>query len=450
MEDTICAPATAPVNAAIALIRISGPDSVKILRAIFSHPERIGDRYAAYGSILDSSRVIDDVVATVFISPRSFTGEDVVEISCHGNGIIVNRIIRLLIEKGCRMAGPGEFSQRAFLNGRIDLTAAEAINHIITARSDWEVDAALNQAHGSLKRVLDRLREEAVTLRADIEAGIDFSQENIEFVTMKESLERLRGITDDLFDLQRRMTISGRMSRGIDMAVAGRPNVGKSSILNMIVNEERAIVSDLPGTTRDMIRESVMLGGIPVNIIDTAGINETEDRIERIGIERTLRKISDTSLVLMVLDASAGILPGDREIIGRLDDKKVIFLLNKSDLVEKNIIVSMRKELGPFALSFSAKEGIGLAELEETVGEIMDNEYIESRSAFVADLRTEGLIRQALAAAEEGLYLMDNGEALEIIASVLNEMITSLGEITGEITPDDMLGSIFNRFCIGK
>jgi tRNA modification GTPase len=429
---------------------MSGPESIGIIRSIFSHPDRIGDRHAAYGSILDGSRVIDDVVATIFMAPRSFTGEDVVEISCHGNGIIVNRIITLLIDKGCRMAGPGEFSQRAFLNGRMDLTAAEAINHIITARSDWEVDAALNQAHGSLKRVLDRLREQAVTLRADIEAGIDFSQEDIEFVSREESLERLRGIYEDLFELQRRMKVSGRMSRGIDMAVAGRPNVGKSSILNMIVNEERAIVSDLPGTTRDMIRESVMLGGIPVNIVDTAGINETEDHIEKIGIERTLRMISDTSLVLMVLDASAGILPGDREIIDSLKDKKVIFLLNKSDLVQSDSLVSMEKELGPFALSFSAKQGTGLAELEDKVGELLGDEYLESRSAFVADLRTEGLIREALSASEEGLRLLENREAPEITASVLNEMITSLGEITGEITPDDLLGSIFNRFCIGK
>ncbi|MCL1833369.1 MAG: tRNA uridine-5-carboxymethylaminomethyl(34) synthesis GTPase MnmE, partial [Leptospirales bacterium] len=317
-NDTICALASAPVNSSLAIIRISGSESYRAACSFFSSKDKINNRAAVYGSITEGGEIIDDVILIYYKSPSSFTGEDMAEIFCHGNHLIIGRILRLLYRHGIRAAEPGEFSKRAFLNGKIDLTKAEAINALINAQSDWEIKASINQMHGSLRDVIDKLRNNIIMLKGDIEAGIDFSDQDIEFVSGTESLDIVNDILDSLIDLQRRCNIGNRTARGIDVVLTGRPNVGKSSLLNLILNEERAIVSHIPGTTRDLIRESIQIGGVRVNLTDTAGLGVPGDDIERMGVELSRKNIAAASLVLMVVDASCGITDEDRDIISTL------------------------------------------------------------------------------------------------------------------------------------
>jgi tRNA modification GTPase len=451
LDDTICAPATAPVHSSIALIRISGPDTLRAVSAIFSNPVRLSPRLAVFGSILDKGEIVDDVVVVYYKSPASFTGEDMAEIGCHGNPVIVNRILALLLRGGARMAGPGEFSKRAFLHGKMDLTAAEAINHIVRARSDWEIQAAIRQMHGSLRTLVTAIREDLIRLRADIECGIDFSEEEIEFVTAAQTRGQVDAIGKSLEDMLRRCRMGNRLSGGIDVPIVGKPNVGKSSILNLILNTERAIVSDIPGTTRDMIRESVRIGGIELNLYDTAEIDDTENAIEKKGIEFSRRKIESSPLVVIVLDATTGIQDADRAVIEHAAGRRRIYLVNKADLAGDEKVSSVIAELGEAeTLSFSAFTGRGLAEFESLVTSLIRNEFAEMRDAFVADVRIISLLENALVHTRQTEELLSNEEPLEIIAFSIQEMLDTLGEITGEITPDDVLSSIFDRFCIGK
>ncbi len=450
LEDTICAPATAPVNASLSIIRISGPLSRETAFSVFSRPGTIKDRHAAYGSIVYEGKVVDDVVLVYYQSPASFTGEEMVEIFCHGNPLIVSRIIRVLFKLGVRMAEPGEFSKRAFLNGKMDLTEAEAINTLINAGSDWEIDASIKQMHGSLKTAIDSLKDDLILLKADIEAGIDFTDQDIVFISYEQALEKLKSVRQGIESILRRCSVGARVSQGINVTLAGRPNVGKSSLLNLILNEERAIVSDIAGTTRDLIRETVQIGGVRINLTDTAGIGITGDEIERMGIERSRKSIAESSLVLVVIDAVAGITEEDSEIIEKTADKKRIFILNKKDLVSPDEIEKIENSSGFNFVHISAKSGDGFRELEERIAAVISAEFVDYDNSFIADQRILDILERSVETAVrvESIFKMD--EPPEIAAFELNELIETLSGITGEISPDDILGSIFCRFCIGK
>ncbi len=449
-EDTICAPASAPVNSSLAIIRISGPESYGAACSFFSYPERIKHRNAAYGSITDGNGIVDDVILVYYKSPSSFTGEDMVEIFCHGNHLVVGNILRLLYKMNIRIAQPGEFSKRAFLNGKMDLTEAEAINSLINARSDWEIKASIDQMHGSLKRVIDKLRDDVIILKADIEAGIDFTDQDIEFVSNAASLVIVKEISAALVDLRGRCAVGNRAARGIDVTLAGRPNVGKSSLLNLILNEERAIVSDIPGTTRDLIKESVQIGGVRINLTDTAGLGVPGDDIERIGIERSRKNIGAASLVLMVVDGVSGVTEEDKVIISGLSGKKVIYVLNKIDItgIERKDIIS--GETGLSFIPVSAKTGTGFKELEREIADVIAGEFVDFSDSFLADERIISIIDSSVEIVERTAQLLEQKEPVEIIAFELDELIQKLSDVTGEITTEDILGSIFSRFCIGK
>ena len=449
-EDTICAPATAPVNSALAIIRVSGPESYRAASSLFSKPGKIRHRSAAYGSIISGGEVIDDVILVYYEAPSSFTGEEMVEIFCHGNPIVVSRIIKLFFSEGVRAARPGEFSKRAFLNGKMDLTEAEAVNSLINSRSDWEIRASIEQMHGSMTRVVDSIRSDVITLKADIEAGIDFTDQDIEFVSYEEGIGLASGIRGNLSGFLDRCSTGEKASRGLDVILAGRPNVGKSSLLNLILNEERAIVSDIPGTTRDLIRETVQIGGIRINLTDTAGIASPGDDIERMGIERTRRKIADASLIIAVIDAVAGLTREDRDIIDSFRDKKIIYVLNKIDLVESERVSGIVRDTGIDFIPVSAKHGTGFSELEKAVSEIINGEFVDFKNSFLADTRITGILADSIAIIDRVIELFSRKELPEIIAFELNELAEKLSEITGEISADDVLGSIFSRFCIGK
>jgi tRNA modification GTPase len=403
-----------------------------------------------YGSIFDGDKLLDDAVVIFYKSPSSFTGEDMAEIFCHGNPIIVNRIIKLLIRRGIRIAEPGEFTKRAFLNGKLDLTEAEAINHIVRARSEWEIDAAVRQMHGSLKERVSEVRDMLVELKADIECGIDFAEEDIEFVTGSEAIGRVEKIGAILSDVLMRCRLGERVSHGIDVPIVGKPNVGKSSILNLILNSERAIVSDIPGTTRDLIRETVQIGGIVVNLFDTAGIGPPGSEIEKIGIELSHKKIDTASIVIMVLDAAGGITPDDEKIIRRIADRQKLFLANKIDLVPDRSVGKLEEIAGMKVIPFSAKTGEGMKELEEAISDRLKTEFVEINNLFISDMRVINLLDHAIAESVAIRELLSNGEPAEIVAFGMQGLLDGLSEITGEISPDDVLNSIFSRFCIGK
>ena len=446
-EDTICAPATPPVNAPIAIIRVSGPDSFAAAERIFSGARAVKPREAVYGFITDGDEKIDDVILIYYRSPASYTGEDMLEIFSHGNPIIVRRIMQLLMTLNIRAAGPGEFSKRAFLNNKMDLTEAEAVNQIILGKTQWEISAAIEQMHGSLRGAIDNVREKIVLLKADIEALIDFSDQDIDFADTGEFAGRAASVKEDITDILRRCRAGGRISSGFDLSIAGKPNVGKSSIFNLMLNKERAIVSDIAGTTRDVIRESIIIEGIQLNLHDTAGIRESKDEIERAGVSLSKKNIDSASIVLVVIDAVSGIDKRDTEILRTVEGKNYIVLINKTDAASEENIRAVENEIKP-ALRFSAKTGVGLKELEERIASVFKNEFVTLKDCFVADIRVIKLLEDSLAGMES--VIESAAEQGDITAFELQLVIDKLGEITGEISPDEVLDSIFSRFCVGK
>ncbi len=449
-DDTICAPSTTPINSPIAVIRISGPDTLRAVNLIFDRAKDIHPRSAVYGSIIDNNEIVDDVILIFYKSPESYTGEDVAEIHCHGNPLIVHRIINLLNKLGIRLAEPGEFSKRSFLNGKIDLTEAEAINHIIRARSEWEIEAAIKQMHGSLRDTIHNIRDRLILLKADVECGIDFVDEDIEFVTSTEAEKQLDEVRELLEEVFRRCKIGEKMTYGIDVPIVGKPNVGKSSILNLILNSERAIVSSIPGTTRDLIKEVIQFAGMQVNLIDTAGIGIPVDEIEEKGIELSHRKIRDASIVIMVMDATSEIGEADLEILRIMEDKIKLFVVNKIDLISGNEVRDIAAQIDERVIPFSAKTGEGLEELEKEMSDIIRSEFIEYRNSFISDLRVLSILENSLNQVDGIKSLVLNDQPPEIVAFEMQSLIDNLSDITGEITPDNVLDSIFSRFCIGK
>lgn len=449
-EDTICAPATPSVNSSIAIIRISGPDTRRAIDAHFSHGDGLKPRHAHYGSLLDRGAQVDDVIVIYYPAPNSYTGEEMAEIFCHGNQIIVKKIIMLLNDRGVRMAEPGEFTRRAFLNGKIDLTEAEAINHIIIAKSEWEIETSLRQMHGSLRNVIMSIRTSITGFKADIEAGIDFTDEDIEFVTPDQALKAARGIRDAIGDLLARCSMGEQLSHGIDITITGKPNVGKSSVLNLLLNQERAIVSSIPGTTRDIIREPFQICGMHVNLVDTAGIDTPGDEIEKIGIDLSHRKIETSPFIILVLDARSGIHDADLRILEKTRNKKRIILINKTDIAGPEAIAAIQRKLGEEAVLFSALTGAGLKDLKDAMKRKIQNEYVQIENSFIADMRIIALLKQASSTMEKIYDLIESRSPGEIVAFELQSLMDILGAVTGEITPDDILDSIFSRFCIGK
>jgi len=446
-DDTICAPATPPVNAPIAIIRVSGPDSLAAAERIFSRASVIRPREAVYGFIADGNEKIDNVILIYYRSPASYTGEDMLEIFSHGNPIIVRRIMQLLMTFNIRAAEPGEFSKRAFLNNKMDLTEAEAVNQIILAKTQWEISAAIEQMHGSLRGAIDSVRERIILLKADIEASIDFSDQDIDFANSNELTVRTASIKTDIFDILHRCRAGGVISSGFSLSIVGKPNVGKSSIFNLILNKDRAIVSNIAGTTRDVISESIIIEGILFNVHDTAGIRESEDEIERAGVSLSKKNIDSASIVLAVIDAANGIDKHDREVLRAAEGKNHIVLINKTDAASEENIRAIENEIKP-TLRFSAKTGAGLKELERHIVSVLKNEFVPLKNSFIANIRVIKLLEDALAGMEA--VIESAAEQDDITAFELQLVIDKLGEITGEISPDDVLNSIFGRFCVGK
>lgn len=455
-SETICAISTAP-GGAIGIIRVSGSDSISLVDQIFKSAtgkklEFCKGFTAHYGEIYNKDRVLDQVIVTIFRAPHSYTGEDLVEISCHGSTYILQSIINELLDSSphIRLATAGEFTKRAFLNGRIDLSQAEAVMDIITAKTDLAMKSALMQSNGYLSREINKLREYMLNILALVEFAVDFTEDDEEIdpsipLKVAESLEKSINEMNSLL----KSADEGKLIReGLSLAIVGKPNVGKSSLLNALLRQKRAIVTDIAGTTRDIIEEYINLDGIPVKIIDTAGIRETEDIVEKIGVERSREKIQEADLVLLVLDSSRELDDEDKEIIDSVGDKKCVVILNKIDLeskIDENIISNFDN-----IIKISAKEEIGLGDLKNTIKDLFFSGKIDTESLIISNSRHKQALFRALENAEMALSKVRMNEYLDLISIFVTSALRALNEITGDELEEDLVNKIFGDFCVGK
>ena len=455
--DTICAISTAIGEGGIAIIRVSGDKALDIVSKIFrpKNGKDIKDMKTytmRYGHIVDinTEELIDEVIISYMKGPRSFTAEDTVEINCHGGVTSTNKVLENTIKAGARLAEPGEFTKRAFLNGRIDLSQAEAVMDLITAKTELAMKSALMQSSGSLSQRINKLNEYLLNVLALIEYAVDFTEDDEEIdptipIRVRESLENVYGDIEKLL----KSADEGKIIRdGLSLAIVGKPNVGKSSLLNVLLKEKRAIVTDIAGTTRDVIEEYINLDGIPVKIIDTAGIRETEDVVEKIGVERSREKINEADLVLLVLDSSRELDREDIEIIEAIKDKKAIVLLNKIDLENKidNSLINNFENM----IKISAKEDIGIDGLKNEIKNMFFSGKIDSESLIISNSRHKQALIRAGENCNEALIRLNNNEYLDLISIFVTAALKALGEITGSELEEDLVNKIFKEFCCGK
>ena len=457
-EDTITAVGTAPGESGIGIVRISGNLSIEILKSIFKGKKAkevkdIPNRSMTYGHIIDKDRrIIDEVLVVIMKGPYSYTAEDVVEIHCHGGSLSIRKITEEVLKNGARLAEPGEFTKRAFLNGRIDLAQAEAVIDVITSKTDGGLDNALGQLEGLLSIQIKEIMENLITVITHIEASIDFPEHDIEELTTEnvksntvialKKIEELLSTYDE-----------GKIKReGLNTAIVGKPNVGKSSLLNILLKENRAIVTDIPGTTRDIIEEYLNLGGVLLKLIDTAGLRHTEDIVEKMGVERTKAAISKADLIIILLDVSKRLTKEDLDIIELTVDKDVILVGNKTDLGINEDLKYIERHHNVKKLVFmSIKELRGIEELRKAIVDtVYEGNVIHHSSSLVSNIRHKNLLKKAKDSLEKALEAISEYIPVDLISLDIKDAWRYLGEITGDSVEEDIINEIFSRFCIGK
>ncbi|MGL5785234.1 MAG: tRNA uridine-5-carboxymethylaminomethyl(34) synthesis GTPase MnmE [Bacteroidales bacterium] len=464
-EDTICAVSTAPGVGGVAIIRVSGPDVVEKCAQIFrpfNSARSLLTQKAytlSYGTIFKGEEIIDDVLISVFKAPHSFTGENTIEITCHGSVYIQQQIMQLLILQGCRTAKPGEFTQRAFLNGKMDLSQAEAVADLIASTSAATHRLALSQMRGGFSNELGKLRMELLNFVSLMELELDFSEEEVEFADRSALLELASNIEQLIQKLADSFSVGNAVKNGVPVAIIGETNAGKSTLLNALLNEEKAIVSDIHGTTRDVIEDTITLQGITFRFIDTAGIRETEDTIESIGIQRSFSKMEQASIVLWMIDSSSeldALIALGENILNRIDSNRLILVFNKADLLSADELrektQALTDALGdnlPY-LAISAKNGMNVQLLEKKLVEASHIPDIGQNDVIVTNIRHYEALVNALSAICRVTDGLKNGISGDFVSQDIRECMFYLGEITGDISPDDVLGNIFKNFCIGK
>lgn len=455
-HDTIAAIATALGNSGINVIRISGDEALDIALNIFVNKNNekvksLKNRYLTYGTIVDrEGKAIDEVLISYMKKPNTFTREDVIEINCHGGVLSAKKILDLIMTYDCRMAEKGEFTKRAFLNGRIDLTQAEAIIDIINSKTERSHEISVGQLEGRLSKQINELIENIIELLANIEVNIDFPEYDEDVVTINKVKEESTRMLAKINTLINTSDTGKIYKEGIKTLILGKPNVGKSSLMNFLLNENRAIVTDVPGTTRDTIEEQVNINGIPLNIIDTAGIRQTEDMVERIGVEKALSKINDADLIMMVLDSSKELEEEDIEILKLIENKKVIYLKNKTDLEEK-LDLSDYKDIKDKIISISVLKNDGLDRITKTIESMFFEGKIDiENDLIINNARQKNLLVNAAKNLEEVLSSIDNGMSIDFIEIDLKSCMENLGLIVGKAVSDDLVDKIFSDFCIGK
>ncbi|TWP30187.1 tRNA uridine-5-carboxymethylaminomethyl(34) synthesis GTPase MnmE [Apibacter muscae] len=454
-QDTICALATPQGIGALGIIRVSGEKSVEIVNSIFKgkNLKVVQSHTLNYGYIVNEKEIIDEVMVSVFLAPRTFTSENLVEISCHGSSYILQEILNLLVKKGCRLAIAGEFTQRAFLNGRIDLSQAEAVADLIASENKASHDMAISQMRGGFSSLLKELRIELLDLASLLELELDFSEEDVEFADRSQLIQLLNQILYEINPLIESFTYGNAIKNGVPVAIIGKPNAGKSTLLNALLNEDRAIVSDIAGTTRDTIEEFININGIQFRFIDTAGLRETQDAIEAIGVAKALEKANTAAIILYLVDIETLSWKEVEADLNRVKRENVfiILCLNKQDknIDIENTELSKSTENKYPVIKISAKENINLELLKEEM-----YLYIEKQKASSQTIVNNTRHLNALLKAKESLELckkgLQSGLSSELVAIDLRRALEALGEIIGQVSNDELLGNIFGKFCIGK
>lgn len=457
MEDTIAAIATAPGEGGIGVVRISGEKSRAILEQIFSREKNEYDiipRMMHYGFVRDnfSGELIDEVMAVYFKEPYSYTAEDVVEIQCHGSMVSLRKILSLVLKNGARIAEPGEFTKRAFLNGRLDLSQAEAVIDLIRAKSDKSFDVALNQLEGNFSKEIRQIRAKLMNSLVNITVNIDYPDEDIEQLTFENIVSDLTSVRVKIEKMLQTSDTGRIMSEGLKISIIGKPNVGKSSLMNALLKETRAIVTSVPGTTRDTIEEMLTIRGIPVKLTDTAGIRETEDLIEKIGIEKSKEAFNNADLIIFMADRSRALDEEDFSILNHIRDKKAVVILNKTDLPSAFDSVELEKHLPEACIiEASVANGDGIEELENVVENMVyGGEVKQSDSMMVTNVRHKNLLEEADTSLGDAIEMAKACQPLELLEIDASRAYECLGAIIGEAVEEDIINEVFERFCLGK
>ncbi|MGN0712865.1 MAG: tRNA uridine-5-carboxymethylaminomethyl(34) synthesis GTPase MnmE [Anaerovoracaceae bacterium] len=453
MEETIAAIATALGEGGIGIVRISGEEALPILRKIF-RGRNTEDKVLTYGHIYDNftGDCVDEVMAVYMKGPHSYTAEDVVEIQCHGSIVSLRKILSLALRNGARLAEPGEFTKRAFLNGRLDLSQAEAVIDLIRAKSDASFDVALGQLEGKLGNVVREIRADILDLLVNITVNIDYPDEDIEELTYENLLSGLTQVKNKLTDLLATADTGRMLREGLSVSIIGKPNVGKSSLMNALLRETRAIVTEIPGTTRDTIEEMLSIRNIPVKLTDTAGIRQTEDIIEKIGIEKSKESFNQSDLVLFMIDGSRELDSEDEEILSHLGDRQVIVILNKLDLPQKVTSDQLRQRIpSAVIIETSLKEEKGISEIEDAIADLVYGGQVKQKnSVLVTSVRHRNLLEQAASSVTDAISMAEIRQPLEFLEIDVNRAYELLGEIIGETVSGDVINEVFARFCLGK
>ena len=457
--STIAAISTAPAIGGIGIVRMSGKDCFEVLEKIFKpkNPEtieNIAGYRIKYGTIVnpETNRVVDEVLVSYFKCPKSYTAENMCEVNSHGGIVVLREILELCLKNGAELAKPGEFTERAFLNGRIDLAQAEAIIDIINAKSTREAQESANQLEGYLSRKINEIREKIMDIMVNIEANIDYPEYDVEEVSNKDAENKLKEIENELIKLSKTFENGKILKEGVKIAIIGSPNAGKSSLLNSMLKEERAIVTDIAGTTRDIIEEQISIEGIPFKVIDTAGIRDAKDKIEQIGIEKSKKAANEADVILAVFDSSVPLNDEDREILNLLKHKKSIIVLNKTDL--KQIVNNECKEIQDVnteVINISLKNNEGLERIYESLVKMFNlNQINLDNELTITNIRHQELINKAIESTRMALNDLNNSMPIDIISINIKEILEHLGEITGDNVSEDIIKSIFAKFCLGK
>jgi tRNA modification GTPase len=456
--DTIAAISTPPGEGAISIVRLSGDQAVAIADKVFKANKSLADvasHTINYGHLFDprTEQLVDEVMVSVMRAPKTFTREDVIEINCHGGIVVVNQILQLLLRQGARLAEPGEFTKRAFLNGRVDLSQAEAIMDLIRAKTDKAMNLALNQLDGNLSNLIRALRQEILETLAQVEVNIDYPEyDDVEEMTTRLLLEKATHVQAQIQTLLQTAQQGKILREGLNTAIIGRPNVGKSSLLNHLLREEKAIVTDIAGTTRDVIEEYVNVRGVPLKLIDTAGIRETEDIVERIGVERSRKALSEADLILLVLNQSEELSPEDRQLIEITTGTKRIILLNKADLPSKLNRTELEEYVvGDAVFDVSVLQNDGLDQLEKAIADLFfGGQTADKDASYLSNTRHIALLENASQALGEVVEGIEAGMPVDLVQMDMTRCWDYLGEVVGDSVQDELITQLFSQFCLGK
>lgn len=455
MFDTIAAISTPRGEGGIGIVRLSGDESLGILSKIFKPKSKkdvkdIKSYTINYGHIYDGEELIDEVLVSIMKAPNTYTREDIVEINCHGGYLITQKVLELVLKNGAKIAEPGEFTRRAFLNGRLDLTQAEAVIDLIHGKTDKSISLSLNNLRGDLRDQINHLKKILLDVAAHVNVVLDYPEEGVDEPIPEHLIIELHNVKDTITKLVESYDKGKMIKEGIKTAIVGKPNVGKSSLLNSILREERAIVTSIAGTTRDTIEEIINIKGIPLIMVDTAGIRKTQDEVENIGVQKSKKILKEADLVLFVLDSSRDFSDEDREIYDSIESEKVIGILNKIDMEKKLDITNLTKVKK--WIEISALENIGIDTLENEIYNFILSENIEdsSEKLIITNIRHKSALEKTKKSIENIFETIDMGYPMDLIAVDLNDALDSLSEVTGEISSEDLLDHIFSNFCVGK